>query len=124
MNKEELWRTRKYEVLAKDEKAYREIQQLIQESSFEVVNQSIQKAIQIKPTIGSVTNSYEHMWGYFKKKATSEEKKKTFDLLTAYQQGERNEQDLWDWLRQLAVRYQVNYLLESTLLQLNIENRF
>lgn len=119
MNKEQLWRTSKYEVLAHNEAAYRHIQKSHQNWDIEQLSHAIDEAKMLIPTIGSVTNSYEHMWGYFKKKATQEEKNETFELLLQFQQEEIEEKELWKWLRHLAQKYEVNYLLESTILQQN-----
>ncbi len=117
MNKEQLWRTSKYEVLAHNEASYRHIQKNHQRWDVEQLIDAIEQTKKQLPTTGSVTNSYEHMWGYFKKKANQAEKEETFELLRQFQQGEIEALALWNWLRSLAEKYEVSYLLESTILQ-------
>lgn len=114
--KERLWRTSKYEVLAHSESTYRFIQQRVNEASYDEVARWIDEANRIEPTTGAVTNAYEHMWGYFKKKATTEERRIVFEQLHRFQHGELVEHDLWKTLYELAERYEETYLLQSTLL--------
>lgn len=115
--KERLWRTSKYEVLSHSEAIYREIQKNVNHQELSWVAARIEEAKKECPTIGTVTNAYEHMWGYFKKKANQAEKEETFELLRQFQQGEIEAVVLWNWLRSLAEKYEVSYLLESTILQ-------
>lgn len=55
-------------------------------------------------------NAYEHVWGYFKKVATPEERQHFFTLLD--QMTETDDQALL-YLKKLAEKYQIDYLLAS-----------
>ena len=72
----------------------------------------IKEAYSLMPTTGSKTNAYEHMWGYFKKRATTEEKKKFFALL----EHAKDDKAIKIYLYDLAKKYKVKYLTDSTIL--------
>lgn len=54
----------------------------------------IEHAITIDPSQGSVINAYDHMWGYFKKLATDEEKQKSQTLKQQFVNHEVSIHDL------------------------------
>ncbi len=65
---EQLWRQYKYEVLWHNQNSYNNIRETMKQSpSYEDIALLISDALTIKPTKGSIINTYEHMWGYFKK---------------------------------------------------------
>lgn len=113
--KEVLWRENKYEVMSHSENSYRHIQKVLKELTLTDLSKLIEEAKVIPRTVGSVTNTYQHIWGYFKKKSTVEEKNKTFRLLNNFQKGNEQE-ELWIWLAELAKKYEQEYLLNSTLI--------
>ena len=113
--KEVLWRENKYEVMSHSENSYRYIQKVLKEITLNDLSKLIEEAKVIPRTEGSVTNTYQHIWGYFKKKATVEEKNKTFRLLNKFQK-DNEEEELWTWLAELAKKYEQEYLLNSTLI--------
>lgn len=119
--KEILWRENKYEVMSHSENAYRLIQKSITDLSLEELFEHIEQAKTHRRTKGSVTNTYQHIWGYFKKQATEKEKIKTFKLLDEFQTGKIRDEILWTWLASLAVKYEQQYLLQSTLIASHIK---
>ncbi|HLR60258.1 MAG TPA: DUF1722 domain-containing protein [Pseudogracilibacillus sp.] len=114
-DKEVLWRENKYEVMSHSENSYRHIQKVLKEITLTDLSKLIEEAKVIPRTVGSVRNTYQHIWGYFKKKSTVEEKNKTFRLLNNFQKGNEQE-ELWIWLAELAKKYEQEYLLNSTLI--------
>lgn len=114
--KEILWRENKYEVMAHSQNAYRHIQKEINAISLNELANLIKEAKEITSTKGSVINTYQHIWGYFKKKASQLEKEKTFELLRKYEEEQIKEMLLWQWLAKLAEKYEETYLLQSTLI--------
>jgi steroid 5-alpha reductase family enzyme len=54
------------------------------------------------------------VWGYFKRDSTEAEKQRYLDLLATLTP---NSDQLGPYLKQLAVKYQVKYLLASRLMQ-------
>ena len=114
--KEVLWRENKYEVMSHSQNAYREIQKSISNLSYEELNGLIVEAKKVDKTKGSITNTYQHIWGYFKKQATDNEKQQTFALLENFTNNKVAEEVLWTWLAKLTVKYNQTYLLESTII--------
>ncbi len=115
--KEFLWRTNKYEALMYDERQYRHIQKRVNTMTYQALEEALIQLYESTPTIGSVANTYEHMWGYFKKIASEEEKQEAFFLLKQYKCEMIEREALWQYLATLAVKYNVVYLQETTLLR-------
>ncbi len=114
--KEILWRENKYEVMSHSQNAYRDIKKSIGKLSYEELTGLIVRAKKIDKTKGSIINTYQHIWGYFKKQATDQEKQQTFILLDQFTKDKVDEDDLWEWLANLTVKYNQLYLLESTII--------
>jgi len=109
---EKLWREEKYHVMFHSQKYYNDIRLAMRnELTHEEVKQLINAALQQKPTEGSMRNACQHMWGYFRKVATSEEKLQ-YELLL----NNCEIPILLCFLQQLAIQYNVTYLRESTIL--------
>lgn len=114
---EKLWREEKYRVLLHDQNAYNIIRALLKESpSLEEVQFQINEAINHSPTTGSIINAYEHMWGYFKNIATENEKHKALMLKDDFMNHQIELDTLLSYLSQLANKYDIKYLHESTVL--------
>ena len=65
---------------------------------------------------GQVVNAYQHVWGYFKNRATDQEKADFMQLLSAYRKGEASQDDLAQAVRALLAIYPNAYLERSSLL--------
>ena len=114
---EKLWREEKYRVLLHDQNVYNIIRALLKESpSLEEVQFQINEAINHSPTTGSIINAYEHMWGYFKNIATENEKHKALMLKDDFMNHQIELDTLLSYLSQLANKYDIKYLQESTVL--------
>lgn len=114
--KEVLWRENKYEVMSHSENMYRLIQKTISELTLKELSEQIERAKASPKTKGSIINTYQHIWGYFKKQATEEEKMNTFRLLEDFQADKEKDENLWKWLAYLTVKYEQPYLLQSSLI--------
>lgn len=111
---EKLWREEKYRVMFHSQKHYNQLRLAMSEMmSHEQIKQLIEVALQQTPTEGSMRNACQHMWGYFRKVASIEEKRTYEQLLLTYQIPA-----LLCFLQQLAIQYNVTYLRESTILQI------
>lgn len=64
-----------------------------------------------EPTVKTLTVAYQHIWGYFKKLANPAERE-TYQQLMALLASEPAEDQLPSFLKSLAEKYQVEYLLE------------
>ncbi|MCJ1655684.1 YbgA family protein [Staphylococcus sp. NRL 16/872] len=116
---EKLWREEKYHVLLHSQQYYNEIRELLKSSpSLQEVQLKIEEALRMNPTKGTIINAYDHMWGYFKNDATEEEKEKSKTLKNEFQNETITKIELLTFLKDLAQKYNVTYLLESHVLKI------
>ncbi|EFV98958.1 Probable type II DNA modification enzyme [Streptococcus australis] len=113
-----LWAKNKYLVLSRSSNIYKEIREYLKQDQVEVshVEGLIQQAIALPENRGQVSNAFQHIWGYFKKQATAEEKADFMLLLEKYQHGQASQEYLIKWVQALLKRYPNRYLQDSTLL--------
>ena len=118
---QQLWARNKYLVLSHSSNIYNEIRQYLKNEEVEVshVQELIDRACQIPEHRGQVCNAFQHIWGYFKKKATENERKDYMLLLDRYRFGQASKEDLIAKTRDLLERYPNTYLQNSTLLKGN-----
>ena len=116
---QQLWARNKYLVLSHSSNIYNEIRQHLKQEVVEVshVQELIDRACQIPEHRGQVYNAFQHIWGYFKKKATEAERKDYMLLLDRYRFGQASQEDLIAKTRELLDRYPNIYLQHSTLLK-------
>ena len=103
---QQLWARNKYLVLSHSSNIYNEIRQYLKNEEVEVsqVQEMIDRACQIPEHRGQVCNAFQHIWGYFKKKATDAERKDYMLLLDRYRFGQGSKEDeIWE-LRPLRNR--------------------
>lgn len=110
-----LWKHEKYKVMYYSQRQYLYIRTRLNEGLEDLaeLKQILTTTYSMKPTQGSMRNSFEHMWGYFKKQATPEEKETFFSLCTEVL---INDKEIKRFLYHLAQKYDVTYLKESTIL--------
>lgn len=116
---QQLWARNKYLVLSHSSNIYNEIRQYLKNEQVEVsrVQEMIDRVCQISEHRGQVCNAFQHIWGYFKKKATDTERKNYILLLDRYRFGQASKEDLITKTRDLLDRYPNTYLQHSTLLK-------
>ena len=116
---QQLWARNKYLVLSHSSNIYNEIRQYLKNGQVEVslVQEMIDRACQIPEHRGQVCNAFQHIWGYFKKKATDAECKDYMLLLDRYRFSQASKEDLIAKTRDLLDRYPNTYLQHSTLLK-------
>jgi len=116
---QQLWARNKYLVLSYSSNIYNEIRQYLKQEVVEVsqVQEMIDRACQIPEHRGQVCNAFQHVWGYFKKKATDAECKDYMLLLDRYRFGQASKEDLITKTRDLLDCYPNTYLQHSTLLK-------
>ena len=121
-NKEErvqcqkLWAKNKYLVLSYSSKIYLEIRTYLkqEEVSRNKVSELIKQAVSLPEDKGQVTNALHHVWGYFKKYATKEEKDNFFEMIEEYHNNIYKKEDLIKEVKHLLNKYPNKYLEEST----------
>lgn len=116
---QQLWARNKYLVLSHSSNIYNEIRQYLKQEVVEVsqVQEMIDRACQIPEHRGQVCNAFQHVWGYFKKKATDAERKDYMILLDCYRFGQASKEDVIAKTRDLLKHYPNTYLQHSTLLK-------
>ncbi|MHA8110348.1 YbgA family protein [Lactobacillaceae bacterium Melli_B4] len=113
------WAFNKYWVMKHSQQAYNQIRQLARGNDWTVdkqrqYQQLLNQVAQLPPTKATLTTAYQHIWGYFKKIATDEERSTYVNLLD--QLTVDNDQ-LGSFLVQLTKKYQIKYLLASRIIQ-------
>ena len=118
---QQLWARNKYLVLSHSSNIYNEIRQYLKNEEVEVsqVQEMIDRACQIPEHRGQVCNAFQHIWGYFKKKAVDAERQDYMLLLDRYRFGQTSKEDLIAKTRDLLELYPNTYLQNSTLLKGN-----
>ena len=111
---EEEWARYKYNILEHSSSEYLSIRQLFRNkdtcTSLDMYH-FVEAALQKPVSTGSAVNAAEHVWGYFKNKATESEKRRFQKLLQNYQLGSSPLESVKANLSRLAVKYQEDYLL-------------
>ena len=109
----------KYLVLSHSSNIYNEIRQYLKNEQVELsqVQEMIDRACQIPEHRGQVCNAFQHIWGYFKKQASLDERRDYMLLLDCYRFGQASKEDLIAKTRELLDCYPNTYLQHSTLLK-------
>ena len=115
---EDVWAKNKYYVLSKSQKAYLEIREYLKEKELDVlwINEKIQEIRDMKESKKDFSNAILHIWGYFKKEASTIEKQALFNILNEYMEGKNNQGVVIEYINTLLKRYPNEYLEKSTLL--------
>ena len=115
---EELWAKNKYYVLSKSQKIYLEIREYLKEKELDIVwlNEKIQETRDMEESKKDFRNAILHIWGYFKKKASTIEKEALFNILNEYMEGKNNQNAVIEYINTLLKKYPNEYLEKSTLL--------
>ncbi len=116
---QEIWAYNKYWVMARSQQVYNQIRTLASNNEWNVDKQSyfnqLIKDLELKePTNATLTTAYQHVWGYFKKICTEDEKiiyKKYLSELST------DNDDLGPYLVHLTDKYKVKYLEKSRIIQ-------
>ncbi len=110
----ELWAQHKYSVMARGYGFYREIQQYLAKKEDLAIAQEedlidrILHIMDLPVESGALANTTDHLWGYFKDKASPGEREE-------YKaQAARDYANVLVWLYSLAEKYRVDYLVHST----------
>lgn len=113
---EKEWARYKYAVLEKSPKAYQEIRSLLKDKTSYPVDDFYQiiEAVYTQPLhLGHAANAVDHVWGYFKDKASDAEKRRYLKNLDSFTEDINKLPALKRQLLRLAEKYQVDYLLKG-----------
>ncbi len=115
-NLEKEWTRYKYFTLSASPQIYNQIRELLKEKSkYNALDfyTLIEEALEIEMSKKNQINSLQHIWGYFKKDATEEEKTKFLSLLESFKNDKKTINSLKNYLYKLSYKYSVEYLLDS-----------
>ena len=115
------WSKYKYLVLEKSQQIYKKIRAIFANSNRETpINlraqsfySCLEDALALDESKGDVINAASHVWGYFSKLATDQEKNKWLNALQAYQEDQITCHQLKKTLYKHAQNQSQNYLLNS-----------
>ena len=80
------------------------------------LNEKIQETRDMEESKKDFRNAILHIWGYFKKKASTIEKQVLFNILNEYMEGKNNQNAVIEYINSLLKKYPNEYLEKSTLL--------
>ena len=105
-------------MLSKSQKIYLEIREYLKEKELDIVwlNEKIQETRDMEESKKDFRNAILHIWGYFKKKASTIEKEALFNILNEYMEGKNNQNAVIEYINTLLKKYPNEYLEKSTLL--------
>jgi len=110
------WARYKYYVLSNSTKNYQAIRALLKDKSnpdalkfYSLIEASLDCEI----TKNAQINTIEHMWGYFKKESTENEKKSFLKLLQGYKEDTKTLSSIRNFIYRLSYKYSIEYLLDS-----------
>lgn len=114
---ERLWAINKYLVLSHSHKIYLKIREYLKRDVVEVavVERLIQEALSLEENRLAVVNAYQHIWGYFKKYTTDDEKASFLKLLADYQKGVIVKETVLMYLSDLLTKYPNAYLEQASI---------
>lgn len=112
------WASLKYLILSKSQPDYKAIRALFtdhewNEKKEQAFRSYLQHALEQPAKIGDRLNAYQHVWGYFKNKVTDMERIKYQELIENFS---LEQDEVLFFLKELAIKYQEEYLLQSSLL--------
>lgn len=113
---EKEWGKYKYTVLEKSPAAYGQIREILKDKKAYpalAFYRLLAKALAVPEDRGNAVNAMEHVWGYFKKMATTKEKERFQATVRRYQRGEIQLAAAKKYLLKLAEIYDRKYLLQS-----------
>ncbi len=113
---EKEWAKYKYVILERDHNTYKDLRQYLKNrSEFEpkAFYLLIEKALEKPNTDGGYRNSFDHVWGYFKKVCTDKEKQMYKHKHEKFNCGELKAKSMKNFLFKMATKYNSKYLLDS-----------
>jgi UV DNA damage endonuclease len=110
------WARYKYFILERSPESYLAIRKLLQDKSnypaLEMYH-LIETSTDIPVDVRGAVNAAQHVWGYFKEKASESEKRRFQSLLKKFTSGETGIQPVKNVLSTLARKYQDDFLMNG-----------
>lgn len=113
---EKEWSRYKYLVLGKSASNYLKIREILKNKSqfkADEFYRIIDDSLLMEENVPSEVNALQHVYGYFKKMASKKEKEVFLSNLMKYQESKITLNKVKKQLRTLALKYEINYLINS-----------
>lgn len=113
---EKEWGRYKYAILEKSPAVYQAIRTLLKDKEAYPVQEFyrlIEDALSKETQPGAAENAAQHVWGYFKNKATPQERKAFEKSMRNYRNGTGSLATVKRQLHKLAMKYEEKYLVQS-----------
>lgn len=113
---ERLWARQKYSMLSKSQPNYQEVRQLLKDKEnvdFKRIAELFEETEKLAHSPGDAVNAADHVWGYFKKQATDQEKNDFRKLLDIGIPDSKSELIVRKYLNKMLKKYPNGYLEES-----------
>lgn len=113
---EQEWSLYKYSILEKSQTIYQHIRQLLKDKKNNNVlafYHLIEEGLLLHENKGQAINALQHVWGYFKKVASIDQKHHFLNLVDQYHRDEVSLKIVKNYLKALASQYKESYLLKS-----------
>lgn len=109
------WARYKYLVLYHSHLSYLAIRAMFRENRVSAIDvySEIDSALREEPTLGSMVNTFTHVWGYFKDICSEKERDTFKSSLESFEAGSLDPSKFKKFLFKLSKKYDVKYLLES-----------
>lgn len=109
------WARYKYFVMERSYGIYKKISQMFNEGTYYTQRfyDMINEAVYEEPEKGAAQNTAMHVWGYFKKIASTEEKTKYISLMEKFSDNKTSNRAVKKFLLSLALKYEIEYLKDS-----------
>lgn len=106
---EQEWARYKYKVMSKSQKSYNDLRKLFKDNQSVDVREFYQVVDKVEShNISAEMNAFQHVWGYFKKLASSREKDVYLSLFE-----EKDYKGMYRHLKKMNEKYKVSYLQNS-----------
>lgn len=113
------WRYQKYNVMMRNYKDYQTVQTLIKHgASFKTIEATIQEILTKPIEHSAFINTFQHLWGYFKKVATPSEKERYTTILKQLDIQTVTYDTCIQFIQHLTLKYEQPYLLQSAIMKL------
>ncbi len=109
-----------YDVKIKDELGAIIAKNINYSDTYTKYRKKLNELLSKTPDRGKYVNAYEHIYGYFKKHATIEEKNKFSELIESYKKGQMSNGEIERYLFELASKYEIGYIIDQSILDLEV----
>lgn len=113
---ENVWAKYKYIILERNHNVYLEIRKYLKNreeaNAFELYT-LIEKSLSTANSDGGYRNGFDHVWGYFKKVCTVNEKELYKKKLSDFNEGKIKASNMKKFLYKMTIKYNSKYLIES-----------